>query len=54
MKKVLFLDIDGVLNTIASMAEGVELVPEKVIHIRDICEATQSKIVISCDSLNKC
>lgn len=47
MKKVLFLDIDGVLNNIASMAEGVEIVPEKVLLIRDVIEATGARIVIS-------
>ena len=45
--KVIFLDIDGVLNTSASLAENVHLLPEKALLIRRIIEATGAKIVIS-------
>jgi hypothetical protein len=44
---VLFLDIDGVLNNVASLAEGVHLLPEKALLVRDICERTGARLVIS-------
>lgn len=47
MTKVLFLDVDGVLNNTASLAEGVDLLPEKVLLIRHICEQAGASIVIS-------
>lgn len=46
-KKVLFLDIDGVLNNAASMSEGVHIIPEKCLMVRDICWRTGAKVVIS-------
>lgn len=46
-KKVLFLDIDGVLNNSASLAEGVHIIPEKCLLVRDVCWRTGAKIVIS-------
>lgn len=46
-RPILFLDIDGVLNTVASLAEGVHLLPEKALLVRDFCEATGAKLVIS-------
>lgn len=46
--QVLFLDIDGVLNTAASLAEGVHLLPEKCLLIRRVCEQVPDvQIVIS-------
>ena len=45
--KVIFLDIDGVLNNLASLAEGVHMVPEKAILLRRLIEATGAKVVIS-------
>lgn len=45
--RVVFLDIDGVLNNIASAAEGVDIIPEKVILVRQLCKATDAHIVIS-------
>lgn len=46
-KKILFLDIDGVLNNAASMSEGVHIIPEKCLMIRDICWRTGAKVVVS-------
>ena len=46
-KKVLFLDIDGVLNNSASMSEGIHIIPEKCLMIRDICWRTGAKVVVS-------
>ena len=46
-KKVLFLDIDGVLNNSASLAEGIHIIPEKCLMVRDICWRTGAKVVIS-------
>ena len=45
--KIVFLDIDGVLNNVASAAEGVDIIPEKVILVRRLCEITGAEIVIS-------
>ena len=45
--KVIFLDVDGVLNNVESITKGVHLLPEKVLLINDICEATSADIVIS-------
>lgn len=45
--RVLFLDIDGVLNNAASLAEGIHLLPEKVLLVRRVCEETGAEVVIS-------
>lgn len=44
---IIFLDIDGVLNNNASISEGVCIIPEKVILVRELCYRTNAKIVIS-------
>lgn len=46
-KNVLFLDIDGVLNTVNSMMNGVHIMSDNVIMIRDLCMSTNTDIVIS-------
>ena len=46
-KKIIFLDIDGVLNNYASMAESIELDSRCVILLRQIVEATDAVIVLS-------
>ena len=46
-KKVLFLDIDGVLNNTASLSEGIHIIPEKCLMVRDICWRTGAKVVVS-------
>lgn len=45
--RILFLDIDGVLNNTSSMAEGVHLIPEKLIMLRELCTELDFRIVIS-------
>ena len=45
--KVIFLDIDGVLNNTASLVEAVHLLPEKAILLQRLITATDAKIVIS-------
>ena len=45
--KVVFLDIDGVLNNVASAAEGIDILPEKVILVRRLCQVTGASIVLS-------
>jgi len=45
--KVIFLDIDGVLNNHASLCEGVHLLPEKCLLIEDLCEHTGAQVVVS-------
>lgn len=44
---VVFLDIDGVLNSSASLSDGVHIVPDKVIMLRRLCTQVKAKIVIS-------
>jgi len=44
---IVFLDIDGVLNNVASLAEGIHLLPEKAILVHRICQETDARIVIS-------
>ncbi len=45
--KIIFLDIDGVLNSFASIAENVHLVSDKCLHMRLIIKATGAKVVVS-------
>lgn len=45
--KVIFLDIDHVLNTTESLKQGIDLIPEKIRLISRLTSETQSKIVIS-------
>jgi len=45
--KVIFLDIDGVLNNTSSMHEGVHLLPEKCLLIDSLCNDTGAVIVVS-------
>lgn len=44
---VIFLDVDGVLNNHASLAQHCHLLPEKVLLLRILCDLTDAKIVIS-------
>ena len=45
--RAIFLDIDGVLNNFASMYKHVEILPEKVLLVNNICERTGAEVVIS-------
>ena len=45
--KVIFLDIDGVLNNHNSLRDGVQIVPEKVLLLKNICKSTNARVVIS-------
>ena len=45
--KVIFLDFDGVLNSLRSPAEGVNLVPEKLKLLKRLVDATGASIVLS-------
>lgn len=45
--KIIFLDIDGVLNNWASIAENIHILNDKCLLIRRIIEETGAKIVIS-------
>lgn len=45
--KVIFLDIDGVLNSTASRADGVFLEADKLIRIRNIAQATNADVIIT-------
>jgi len=44
---LVFLDIDGVLNNFASLAESVRLLPEKALLIQQLVNRTDAKIIIS-------
>jgi hypothetical protein len=45
--RVIFLDIDGVLNNRPSLIDGVEILPEKVLLIERICQETGAKVILS-------
>lgn len=45
--KIIFLDIDGVLNVFSNMALGVLLDQTRVAMMRLLAESTNSKIVVS-------
>jgi len=45
--KLLFLDIDGVLNSTHDIQRGVQLDPSKVLLVEGACLATGARIVIS-------
>ena len=45
--RLVFLDIDGVLNNFASIAESVRILPEKVLLIQHLVNRTDAKVVIS-------
>jgi len=45
--KILFLDIDGVLNNLASLADGVHLLPDKCVMLRECLKEVDAKIVVS-------
>jgi len=45
--RIIFLDIDGVLNDHNSLQKGVELLPEKVLLVDEICKKTGANIIIS-------
>jgi|APGre2960657373_1045057.scaffolds.fasta_scaffold124063_2 hypothetical protein len=45
--KVIFLDVDGVLNNVADIRRGVELDPEKLQLFADLVRATGAKVVLS-------
>lgn len=47
MRNLIFLDIDGVLNNDASLAEGIHLCSDKVILLRNFCEQYDCDVVIS-------
>lgn len=46
-KPVIFLDIDGVLNNVSCMGEGIHILPEKVKLLDQIQRTTDAEIVIS-------
>jgi len=45
--KIIFLDIDGVLNGYEDLRKGVELDPNKVLLINDVAKETGCQIVLS-------
>jgi hypothetical protein len=45
--KVIFLDIDGVLNSAETMKEGIHLDNKKVVLLNNIIKETGAKVVIS-------
>jgi len=47
MKKVIFLDMDGVMNNHASIANGIHFDQRCAGHLNDIIDKTEADIVIS-------
>lgn len=45
--KILFLDIDGVLNNLASLADGIHLLPDKCVMLRECLKEVNCNIVVS-------
>lgn len=45
--KVVFVDVDGVLNTIGDIFNGVEIDPVKVLRLKRVVEATGCVLVLS-------
>lgn len=48
-RNIIFLDIDGVLNTVESLSNNVGIMPEKVLLLQNIASRTNASIVISSD-----
>jgi len=44
---IVFLDIDGVLNNLASSAMGVSLINEKAMLVARLCSQTKASVVVS-------
>lgn len=49
--KVVFLNLDGVINNNASIAEGIAILPEKCLLVNDIIEATGADILLATEWL---
>ncbi len=45
--KVIFLDFDGVLNSLSGPSEGVSLLPDKLELLHQLVDATDAEIVLS-------
>ncbi len=46
-KKILFLDIDGVINNHYSLSEQIEFDSRNIVLLRDICDRTGAVVVLS-------
>lgn len=47
MKKVIFLDIDGVLNSDRTLYEDISLEDDLILNLKEIVDKTEAKIILS-------
>jgi hypothetical protein len=47
VRNLIFLDIDGVLNTESSLVKGIHICPDKVVLLYEVVKETDCKVVIS-------
>ena len=47
MKKVIFLDIDGVLNSSRTLYESISLEDDLILNLKEIVNKTKAKIILS-------
>ena len=47
MKKVIFLDVDGVLNSIKTLYEDISLEDDLILNLKELVDKTEAKIILS-------
>lgn len=47
MKKVIFLDVDGVLNSDRTLYEDISLEDDLILNLKEIVDKTEAKIILS-------
>ena len=47
MKKVIFLDVDGVLNSSRTLHEDISLEDDLILNLKEIVDKTEAKIILS-------
>ena len=47
MKKVIFLDVDGVLNSSRTLYESISLEDDLILNLKEIVNKTKAKIILS-------
>ena len=47
MKKVIFLDIDGVLNSTKTLYEDISLEDDLILNLKELVDKTGAKIILS-------
>ena len=47
MKKVIFLDVDGVLNSSRTLHEDISLEDDLILNLKELVDKTKAKIILS-------